>query len=30
MLKDELEETGFIKIVADLKFLDFIAGLAQK
>ena len=30
MLKDEFEEVGFIKIVADLKFLDFIEGLAQK
>ena len=30
MLKDEFEEVGCIKIVADLKSLDFIQGLAQK
>ena len=30
MLKDEFEEVGGIKIVADLKSLDFIKRLVQK
>ena len=30
ILKEEFEEVGFMKLVADLKFLNFIYGLAQK
>ena len=30
MLKDEFEEVGCIKIVADLKSLDFIQRLVEK
>ena len=30
ILQEELEEVGFMKILADLKSLNFIYGLAQK
>ena len=30
ILKEELEEVGFMKLVADLKSLNLIYGLAQK